>query len=198
MSFFPLLPAHTVSKCCLQELKVERIAQEVHEGLHFLHRPSLAASKGQAMEWLSDLSRLSGGERTLVSLALILAVNPSANLPFVDLWHICLVRTALLPPVHAHTTANSIIVAKVTIASCSSTKEFSYTRTDCIAQTIPDRFVCTQACLHRILQTHITYKALMPLAAGGNSWGKEFPLPYGRGRFCQKQCPHACYSAASA
>ena len=50
------------------------MAQQVHEGLRFLHRASAAASKGQSMEWLSDLSRLSGGERTLVSLAMILAV----------------------------------------------------------------------------------------------------------------------------
>lgn len=47
----------------------------MHEGLCFLHRPLLAANKGQSMDWLSDLSRLSGGERTLVSLALILAVH---------------------------------------------------------------------------------------------------------------------------
>lgn len=63
-----------VSEFCLQELKIERVAQEVHEGLRFAHRPSAAASKGQG-QWLPDLSRLSGGERTLVSLALILAVG---------------------------------------------------------------------------------------------------------------------------
>ncbi|KAL3152957.1 hypothetical protein ABBQ38_011987 [Trebouxia sp. C0009 RCD-2024] len=66
---FSMLTANLLPKL---ELKIERVAQEVHEGLRFAHRPSAAASKGQG-QWLPDLSRLSGGERTLVSLALILA-----------------------------------------------------------------------------------------------------------------------------
>ena len=59
---------------CMQELKIDRVAREVHEGLLFMHRPSVAASKHSSMRWQSDLGRLSGGERTLVSMALILAV----------------------------------------------------------------------------------------------------------------------------
>lgn len=58
----------------MQELKIDRVAREVHEGLQFRHRPSVAASKDPSRKWQSDLGRLSGGERTLVSLALILAV----------------------------------------------------------------------------------------------------------------------------
>ena len=61
--------------CTVQELKIARTAKEVHEGLQFLYR-SRAASNGQKPVWHSDLGRLSGGERTLVSLALILAVCP--------------------------------------------------------------------------------------------------------------------------
>ena len=60
--------------CTVQELKVVRISKEVHDGLQFLYR-SRAASKGQKPVWHSDLGRLSGGERTLVSLALILAIS---------------------------------------------------------------------------------------------------------------------------
>ena len=66
--------SQTCKKRWLQDLKVEREAREVHEGLHFMHRPSAAASKDPSNAWQTDLGRLSGGERTLVSLALILAV----------------------------------------------------------------------------------------------------------------------------
>lgn len=56
----------------MQELRIERVAQEVQQGLQFMYR-----SRSDKMgEWHSDLGRLSGGERTLVSLALILAVRP--------------------------------------------------------------------------------------------------------------------------
>ncbi|KAL0051989.1 hypothetical protein WJX82_005987 [Trebouxia sp. C0006] len=51
------------------ELRTERVAQEVHQGLQFMYRSNSDKMGG----WQSDLGRLSGGERTLVSLALILA-----------------------------------------------------------------------------------------------------------------------------
>ncbi|DBA87444.1 TPA: hypothetical protein ACH3X1_004485 [Trebouxia sp. C0004] len=51
------------------ELKVERVAQQVHQGLQFMYRSTSDKMAG----WRCDLGRLSGGERTLVSLALILA-----------------------------------------------------------------------------------------------------------------------------
>ncbi|DBB18125.1 TPA: hypothetical protein ACH3X3_003102 [Trebouxia sp. C0006] len=52
-----------------RELRTERVAQEVHQGLQFMYRSNSDKMGG----WQSDLGRLSGGERTLVSLALILA-----------------------------------------------------------------------------------------------------------------------------
>lgn len=52
----------------MQELRAERVAQEVHQGLQFMNSDKMGG-------WHSDLGRLSGGERTLVSLALILAVR---------------------------------------------------------------------------------------------------------------------------
>ncbi|KAL0033641.1 hypothetical protein WJX79_009327 [Trebouxia sp. C0005] len=51
------------------ELRTERVAQKVHQGLQFMYRSNSDKMGG----WHCDLSRLSGGERTLVSLALILA-----------------------------------------------------------------------------------------------------------------------------
>ncbi len=54
----------------MQELRTERVAQEVHQGLQVMYRSNSDKMGG----WQSDLGRLSGGERTLVSLALILAV----------------------------------------------------------------------------------------------------------------------------
>ena len=56
----------------MQELKVDRVAQEVHQGLQFMYR----SNSDKMGDWHSDLVRLSGGERTLVSLALILGVHP--------------------------------------------------------------------------------------------------------------------------
>ena len=56
----------------MQELRIQRVAQEVHQGLQFMYRSTSDNMGG----WHSDLGRLSGGERTLVSLALILAVHP--------------------------------------------------------------------------------------------------------------------------
>jgi len=55
----------------MQELRIERVAQEVHQGLQFMYR----SNSGKMGEWHCNLGRLSGGERTLVSLALILAVR---------------------------------------------------------------------------------------------------------------------------
>lgn len=43
----------------------------MHEGLQFMFR----FSSSDNQDWQSDLGLLSGGERTLVSLALILAVS---------------------------------------------------------------------------------------------------------------------------
>ncbi len=57
----------------MQELKIERVAQEVHQGLQFMYR----SNSDKTSDWHSDLGRLSGAERTLVSLALILAVRPN-------------------------------------------------------------------------------------------------------------------------
>ncbi len=56
----------------MQGLRINRVAQKVHQGLQFMYRSNSDKMGG----WHSDLSRLSGGERTLVSLALILAVRP--------------------------------------------------------------------------------------------------------------------------
>ncbi len=56
----------------MQELRIERVAQNVHQGLQFMCRSNSDKMGG----WHFDLGRLSGGERTLVSLALILAVSP--------------------------------------------------------------------------------------------------------------------------
>lgn len=55
----------------MQELRIERVTQEVHQGLQFMYR----SNSDKMGDWHSDLGRLSGGERTLVSLALILAVR---------------------------------------------------------------------------------------------------------------------------
>ena len=55
----------------MQELRIERVAQNVHQGLQFKYR----SNSDKMGKWHSDLGRLSGGERTLVSLALILAVR---------------------------------------------------------------------------------------------------------------------------
>ena len=55
----------------MQELRIEKVALEVHQGLQFMYR-SRSDNNG---DWHCNLGRLSGGERTLVSLALILAVR---------------------------------------------------------------------------------------------------------------------------
>ena len=59
----------------LQEVRVQRVAQKVHEGLQLQYEVSRPSAEGPTKGWQSDLGRLSGGERTLVSLALILAVQ---------------------------------------------------------------------------------------------------------------------------
>ena len=55
----------------MQELIIEKVALEVHQGLQFMYR-SQSDNNG---DWHCNLGRLSGGERTLMSLALILAVR---------------------------------------------------------------------------------------------------------------------------
>ena len=69
----------------MQEVRVERVAKEVHEGLHFIYR----FSGPDSQDWQFDLGRLSGGERTLVSLALILAVSLRQPSEFAMHMHDC-------------------------------------------------------------------------------------------------------------
>lgn len=56
----------------LQDLKIERVASEVHEGLQFMHKRSAAANQDPSMDWQSDQAGQVGC--TLISLALTLVV----------------------------------------------------------------------------------------------------------------------------
>lgn len=55
-------------------MRIGRVGTKVHEGLSFWFRSASSGEAGQ-QAWHSSLGRLSGGERTLVCLALILAVS---------------------------------------------------------------------------------------------------------------------------
>lgn len=81
--------------CCVQEISIARVGSKVHEGLCFRYR-SAAAGGGEPVGergWHTSLGRLSGGERTLVSLALILAVCTASSSPSA-----CALQCAMLGP----------------------------------------------------------------------------------------------------
>ena len=69
-------------------MRIARVGAKVHEGLCFWFRSAASAAAGQ-QQWYNSLGRLSGGERTLVCLALILAVSPTflPGLFFPDVVH---------------------------------------------------------------------------------------------------------------
>ena len=63
----------------LQEVRVQRLANKVHEGLQLQYQVSRPSAEDPGKGWRSDLGRLSG---TLVSLAFILAVQPPSLFAF--------------------------------------------------------------------------------------------------------------------
>ncbi|WIA31126.1 hypothetical protein OEZ86_001147 [Tetradesmus obliquus] len=71
------------------QLQLARTGQQAHEGLQFRFRrledagsgsaAAAAADEGRDSQWITSLGQLSGGQQTLVSLAMLLAVARSGN-----------------------------------------------------------------------------------------------------------------------
>ena len=90
-----LLPLHSVPDTLtptIMLLALVQVGTSVSDGVRFQWRhstalepgeaagsPEAAAPQGAAGEWRDDLSQLSGGQRSLVALALLLSVSPPSG-----------------------------------------------------------------------------------------------------------------------
>ena len=100
-----------------------------------MFRSCAAPGKGESRGWQPDLGRLSGGERTLVSLALVLSVIPTS----------CrhkLVALALVASVKAPLAVLHVPTMVYTMMQNSMFVEFSGTADDVAVPCIGQKYAC--------------------------------------------------------